>query len=341
MEAPHQKPVRILILAMPETSPGVVYSVYEVLASVGTVWTELTGQPEPGRGIEVLIVAETDKPITTTIGFPLLPHATFAQAGQGDVIIVPDLAIAPTDDPTARWPAARRWLAGQAAGGACMTSICSGSVLLAATGLLDGEDATTHWAFAGLFERCFPAVRLRAERVLCPAGPSHMVVTSGGAAAWSDLVLYLIARFTGRTRAIHAAKIFLLGDHSEGQLPFAAMIRPHHHEDRIIDRCQRFIADNYTRANPVELMIAQSGLAPRTFKRRFKAATGYAPIDYVQVLRIEEAKHLLETSELAINAVATEVGYEDAAFFRRLFHRHAGVTPSRYRQRFQILAARP
>ncbi|MCP4380544.1 MAG: helix-turn-helix domain-containing protein, partial [Hyphomicrobiales bacterium] len=82
----------------------------------------------------------------------------------------------------------------------------------------------------------------------------------------------------------------------------------------------------------------QSGLAERTFKRRFKAATGYAPVDYVQTLRIEEAKQMLERSPEATDSVAHAVGYEDPAFFRRLFKRKTGVTPARYRQRFQTIA---
>jgi transcriptional regulator GlxA family with amidase domain len=85
-------------------------------------------------------------------------------------------------------------------------------------------------------------------------------------------------------------------------------------------------------------MIAHSGLAPRTFKRRFRAATGYAPVEYVQALRLEEAKQVLETTDEPVDAIAATVGYDDPTFFRRLFKRRTGVTPSRYRQRFQSIA---
>jgi transcriptional regulator GlxA family with amidase domain len=332
----NDKPVRFLILALPEASPAVLYGLYEVLASVGVVWTELTGQLEPGRAVEVTVVGEHVGTIPTALGFPVIAECGLIEAGQADVVIVPDLAISKDADPSGLWPAARSWLVAQARGGACMTSVCSGSVLLATSGLLDGKEATTHWAFTDLFRRFFPKVLLHPERVLCPAGDGHMVVTSGGAAAWSDLALYLIARFAGRARAVHAAKVFLLGDHSDGQLPFSTMIRPHHHEDAVIDRCQSWIGENYTVSRPVERMIEHSGLPSRTFKRRFRAATGYTPLDYVQLVRIEEAKQLLETSDLSIDTVSVEIGYEDPAFFRRLFRRHAGITPSRYRQRFRV-----
>src|SRR5690606_14341498 len=98
------------------------------------------------------------------------------------------------------------------------------------------------------------------------------------------------------------------------------------------------IADHYRADNPVARLVAQSGLPERTFKRRFKAATGYTPVEYVQVLRLEEAKQLLETTGEPTDGIAQAVGYEDPAFFRRLFKRHTGVTPARYRQRFQPIA---
>src|SRR5690606_13017428 len=184
----------------------------------------------------------------------------------------------------------------------------------------------------------YPAVRLRPERILCPDGPEHRIITGGGASSWEELALYLIARCCGEAEAVRIAKIFVLGDRSEGQLPFAAMGRPRRHDDAVIGTCQAWIAEHYPVPNPVARMVERSGLSERTFKRRFKAATGYAPVDYVQALRIEEAKQLLETTREPTDAIARQVGYEDPAFFRRLFKRRTGITPARYRQRFQSLA---
>jgi transcriptional regulator GlxA family with amidase domain len=106
----------------------------------------------------------------------------------------------------------------------------------------------------------------------------------------------------------------------------------------VISEIQGWIADNYHRANPVAAMVEQSGLTERTFMRRFRAATGSAPMEYVQTMRIEEAKHLLETRKMPVDQVAIEVGYEDPNFFRRLFKRRVGVTPARYRQKFSKVA---
>ena len=172
-----------------------------------------------------------------------------------------------------------------------------------------------------------------------PAGPDARIITSGGAGTWEDLALYLIRHFCGEPEAVKTAKIFLLGDRSEGQLPYAAMTRPRRHEDGVIADCQVWIAENYTAANPVSRMVARSGLTERTFKRRFRAATGYTPVAYVQTLRIEEAKQQLETGTLPTEEIGASVGYEDPAFFRRLFKRHTGVTPARYRQRVRAVGA--
>lgn len=213
-------------------------------------------------------------------------------------------------------------------------------MMLAEAGLLDGREATTHWSAQATFADCYPRVVLRPERVLVPTGSEHRIVTSGGATSWTELSLYLIARFSGEPEARRIAKVFLFGDRSDGQLPFAAMARPKQHDDGVIADCQEWIAENYAVANPVSRMVARSGLAERTFKRRFARTTGYAPLDYVQSLRIEEAKHMLETTDDAIDDIASGVGYDDPNSFRRLFKRTTSITPNQYRMRFQSVAAR-
>ena len=134
------------------------------------------------------------------------------------------------------------------------------------------------------------------------------------------------------------SKVFLLSGHEDGQLPFKAMNRRIDTSDAVIGECQSWIAENYRADHPVQRMAERSGLNPRTFARRFRAATGYQPIDYVQALRIEEAKQMLETEELGLDEIAGEVGYGDPASFRRLFKRRAGLTPAAYRRKFRGIA---
>jgi len=325
------------LLALPDSTPAALYGLYEVLASVGVVWQALTGEPVACAPLQVRILSEHAQPFTCAGGVPIAPHAALADVDRVDLVIVADLAVSPDDDPRGRWPAAADWLRRQHAAGATICSVCTGAILLADAGLLDGLEATTHWSVAGLFRDYFPAVRLHPERIVLAAGPEQRIVTSGGAASWEDLALYLIARCRGEAEAVRAAKVFVLGDRSEGQLLYAAMSKPRRHEDAVIAAAQTWISDHYAGESPVARMVERSGLGDRTFKRRFKAATGYAPMDYVHRLRIEEAKQLLESTGTATDEIARQVGYRDPTFFRRLFKRNTGVTPGRYRQRFRAI----
>jgi len=211
--------------------------------------------------------------------------------------------------------------------------------LLALTGLLDGEDATTHWGFCDAMAMRFPRVRIRKERVLVPAGEGHRIITAGGASSWYDLLLYLVARFSGAEAARQVAKTYLVQAHNEGQLPYAGLTARRQHGDQMVADAQLWLADNYARANVVGALAARSGLTERAFLNRFRAATGLSPMEYVQILRVEEAKHLLETSDLPLDELAGEVGYLEPASFRRIFRRLVGLSPSEYRRRNLLPAA--
>lgn len=330
-----EKTVKAALVALPETAPAGLYSMLEVFSSVGTVWEELTGQPASKIRIKVDIVTEQDGLQYCGLGVPVKPDATFQTARDYDLVIVPDVHPTEDLDPDGQWPAASDWIRSQFAAGAIVGSTCTGALILAETGLLDGLEATTHWGVVPLFKRRFPQVLLLPKRILVVAGPEQRIITAGGASSWVELALYLIALFCGRPEAVRISKVFLLGDLSQGQLPFASLTRPQAHADAIIDKCQLWIARNYEVANPVERVTEYSGLNARTFKRRFHAATGYKPMEYIQMLRIEEGKYLLETSDMPTDQVGEEVGYEDPTSFRRLFKRLTGVTPACYRRRFQ------
>jgi transcriptional regulator GlxA family with amidase domain len=152
-----------------------------------------------------------------------------------------------------------------------------------------------------------------------------------------DLALYLIARFVGLKEAIEASKVYMLQWHDMGQQPFASLTSLQQTMDAVINRCQEWLAMNYKIQSPVAAMVALSGLPQRSFIRRFTKAAGMTPLNYVQALRLEEAKQILETTDLPIEAIADEVGYEDTSFFGRLFRRETGLTPAHYRLRFGSL----
>lgn len=327
--------ISVCLIAVPEVATGVLNGLYEVLSFVGSGWEMLTGWPPGPRRFVPRIVARDRAPFHNLVGLPISPEHAFADVKRTDIVIVADLAIGRNEDTRGRWPEAAAWLKQQHDQGALICSVCTGSLMLAEAGLLDGEEATCHWAAVDQIRAQYPSVRLRPERVIVSAGADHRVVTSGASASWTDLALYLVSRFCGEDEARRTAKLFLFGDRSGGQLPFAARVRPPQHEDAAVAAAQSWIAENYAAPNPVAGMTRTSGLATRTFKRRFEAATGYAPLDYVQSLRIEEAKQMLETSDMVLDDVGSEVGYTEPAAFRRLFKRTTGITPQQYRQRFR------
>ncbi|NZA26489.1 helix-turn-helix domain-containing protein [Luteimonas sp. SJ-92] len=336
-ESRHDEPVRVAILALPETTPMAVYGLYEVFSAVGWMWERLTGEPVAARRMRPQIVAMSPAPIASAVGTPIQPQAVIAQVPACDIVIATDVELPLAPGAADRWAPAAGWIRSQLEAGAIVCSTCSGSLFLAEAGLLDGRDAASHWSAADLFRDRYPQVRLRPERILCDSGAEGRLITTGGASSWQDLALYLIGRCCGPAEAVRIAKIFLIGDRADGQLPFAAMTRPRQHGDAVISACQAWIAEHYDASNPVARMVQRSGLPERSFKRRFRNATGYTPMGYVQALRIEEAKQMLETGEARIDAIAAAVGYEDPAFFRRLFRRHAGITPARYRQRYRTM----
>jgi len=333
----------IMLLAAPESSASVLYGLYDVLMSVGAVYPDMVAGTPGKELLNVRIISAEGKPFHCLGNIPVEPHTAIGQPVKPDAVIVCDMYTSIYDAPTGRYPLEIAWLKQMHGDGALLASVCSGSLLLAEAGLLDGHEATAHWAYRDMFQRHYPNISFRNESVLCLAAEDDRIVTAGGVSAWHDLAVYLIARFCGYKHAIETAKIFLISGHFEGQSPYSVMTRPMETVDGPMSDCQAWIVDNYASSKPVERMVERSGLNPRTFSRRFRAATGFSPIEYVQAIRIEGAKQMLETDRLSIDEIGASVGYDDPASFRRIFRRNVGHSPAAYRKKFQRIAqiARP
>lgn len=329
--------VAVAIVAVPEATASTVYGLYDLFTSVGRDWDLLT-TGRPGRGkARPFVVGESKQPVRAANGIPIRTDYAFADCPAPDIVCIPDLLLPPEADMAGRYGEAVTWLRTCYESGATLASACSGALLLAEAGLLDGRDATTHWGYCDVLGAKYPQVRLHPSRVLVATGDGQRIITSGGGTSWQDLALFLIARAFGVEEARQLARLHLMEWHSGGQLPFATLASTRQVADRTIARCQEWIADHYGEHTPVATMARLSGLAERSFKRRFTKVTGMSPLEYVHTLRLEEAKQILETTDLPVEAVAEEVGYEDASFFRRLFRRKVGMTPRDYRRRFGAL----
>jgi transcriptional regulator GlxA family with amidase domain len=326
--------MRVSIVATPEAQVTPVSGLYEVLSAFGLLSAL---EPDvPARPFHVEIVAPTVTIMRGASGLPIAADRTLSEVDQTDIAIVPLMMFAEADWKTGRYPEIVDWLQRMYRDGATICSTCTGVLLLAETGLLAGRQTTIHWAFAPTFQRNFPDVNLRLEEVLITAGDPERFVMTGGVSSWHDLALHLITRFVGPRAAQSMARLMLLDWHSQGQAPYVGFLPFLDHGDGLILSLQKWLDTHFSITNPIEEMSQRCGLSTRNLERRFRKATGRSPLDYVQNVRIEAAKSRLLRSDKPLDEIAAEVGYENPAFFRRVFKRNVRITPSAYRRKFVI-----
>lgn len=337
-EARTTRPLKTAIVAIPEASAVGLFSILDVLASVGRDWQMLHGEAPTHAPFAPRLLSLDGLPYTGLNDVEIRPHGMLSDMPHPDIVVIPDLHLDPSKPFPDSYAEIAEWVRSAYGDGALVASVCSGALLLAETGLLNGQEATTHWSYCNVLAQRHPDIQVRPERVLVPAGAGHRLITAGGASSWHDLVLYLIGRVAGVEEARRIAKLYLLQWHAEGQLPYVALTAGRNPDDKVVADSQVWLADNYSTANPVAGMVARSGLGERTFLRRFRAATGMSPREYLQNLRIEEAKFLLETTRSTLDAISADVGYAEPSSFRHAFRKRVGISASAYRRRFMAPA---
>jgi transcriptional regulator GlxA family with amidase domain len=329
------KSVHVSLIAIPEVSASVLFGMHDLMNAFPQMQGIIPGLPEV-TPFAVEVVGESAGELMVAGCTPIRVQRCIGDISRTDIIVVPALVM--TAWQTGRYPALVDWLTRRHADGAILCSACSGIFLIAETGLLDGQRSTVHWSYGPHFRQLFPKVPVHPEQTLTIAGERQQFVSCGASMSWHDLALYLVARHTGEAAARAVAKFYALQWHRHGLLPFITFEPKRDHGDAAILAAQTWLAAHFSVADPVEQVVRQSSLAERTFKRRFTKSTGLAPMAYVQQLRIEEAKRRLETTRDAVDKIGWQVGYEDPAFFRRLFKRVTGLPPGDYRRQFQVPA---
>jgi transcriptional regulator GlxA family with amidase domain len=328
-------PLHVSVVAIPEAAISTLSGIYDVMnAFAFLARTDPAIPATPPFAVEIVGAQRGAIPLAS--GLSVTAHRGIGEIDRTDIVIVPSVLIGDGSWEKGRYPEMTRWLAAMHERGAQLCSACSGLFLLAETGLFDGMPSTVHWGYAEAFRRVFPAVPIHPERALVASGPRAQFITSGASMTWHDLVLYLIARHVGATAAQAVARFFALQWHHDGLTPYMVFEGRRDHGDAVIAAAQDWLATHFSVAAPVEEMIRRSGLPERTFKRRFTNAAGVPPIEYVQRLRVEDAKRRLERTDAPVDEIGWKVGYEDPAFFRRLFKRTTGLSPGVYRRRFQV-----
>jgi len=300
----------------------------EIFACAGSLWGMIMGTPAEPR-FRVRTASVNRRRTRNFVPVSITPTASLEDIGRTDLVIVPTAGM---DLVAARKQNAGvvEWLSRRNRKTA-VAGICTGVSLLAAAKLLDGRPATTHWGMVDRSRELYPRVQWTADRFVTEA---DNVFCGGGVYASIDLSLHLVEHFCGHEVAVQTAKALLLESPRIWQTPYAAMPPRSAHGDEAVERAQKWLVTHCREPVSLDSLAAKLGMSPRNFARRFKAATGEAPLAYLHRLRIDRAKQLLETSSRTVGEVSLDAGYEDIAFFRQLFRRHTGMPPREYRNRF-------
>ena len=213
-----------------------------------------------------------------------------------------------------------------------VTSVCSGSLLLAAAGLLDGHRATSHWSTCDLLGRLGESIEVEADQIFVHDRDRW---TSAGVTAGIDLALALVEDDLGVELAHQIAGwLVVFARRPGGQSQFSAQLRAQAARKPAIAELQRWLPDHLAEDLTVDALARRAAMSPRSFARTFKAETGTTPAAHVEELRVEAARRLLETTDLTVGAVASHVGFRHAETLHRAFVRRVATTPDRYRQHF-------
>ncbi len=327
------RPLEVAILALDNSVATMVTGPMDVFSMTGSLYEMLQGKP-PVHYFTVRIVTPDGKPIHCFNGLPITPHCSI-DACQPDLIIIP--GILNPDETLSSNDVAINWLKRMHEKGCPITAICSGSLLLAATGLLNGKPATTHWAIEKEFRRRFPEVILKPEELITDEAG---LVCSGGYDSFLDVSIYMIDKFLGSTVALQCSKIFLRSPVRHSQAPYAIFSGSRDHGDDQILQIQERLEKQFRDAFDFTELAREYGMSRRTLERHFKKATGITPLAYLQRVRVESAKELLESGNASFDEISYQVGYMDNSFFRKLFIKCTSLRPREYRNMFAMHSPR-
>lgn len=223
------------------------------------------------------------------------------------------------------------WVTEQYKLGAEVASLCTGAFLLAAAGILNGKQCSTHWQAADVFRQMFPDLNLKTEKIITD---EQGVYTTGGALSSMNLILHLVEKYYDRQTAIFCAKFFEIDLDRNSQSPFTIFTGQKNHEDEEIKAVQTYMENNLSEKINMKDLAAEFSIDRRNFDRRFKKATMNTPAEYLQRIKIEAAKKSLETTRKNVNEVMYDIGYNDTKAFRLLFKKITGLSPLDYRNKY-------
>ncbi|MDM0072602.1 helix-turn-helix domain-containing protein [Variovorax sp. J31P207] len=283
-------------------------------------------------------VSLTGEPVAASNGLQLQTHKVGARE-HFDLVFIPSLHYAghsKFDQLLKDQSAVCAWLTSQWRRGAWLAANCTGTFILAQTGLLDGRIATTTWWLERQFRTRFPRVDLQLRPVLTEV---DRLLCAGASASYLLQAVRVVERFSGPAIASQCAKSMLIDVSQTTQTPYLPLLADISHTDAVVHRAQHWLQSNMARPVRISELAAELAVSERTLVRRFGAVLDQSPLTYLQHLRIDSARALLEASDLGVDQIASQVGYNDPSSFSRLFRERMGLSPGAYRSRYQSMGA--
>ncbi len=320
---------KVTILALRNAIATSVTGPFDVFSQTGVMWNFVNEIPTR-KCFEVEVVTIDGRPVRCLSNILIQPRRSIMEVRNPDLILI--ASIANIDQVITKNPETVDWLMYHHRRGAHVAGVCTGAFLLAETGLLDGKTATTHWGFARDFQRRYPKINLKADRLITDEGD---LFCSGGPSSGADLAFYLVNKYMGREVSLQCSKAMAHDFVRRVQAPYSVFQLQKNHGDDTILGVQKYLERNFHKPVSNPSMAAKFGMSLRAFERRFKKATGDTPLVYLRRVRIDAAKRLLETSSLGFTEITFRVGYEDVSSFRRVFIKNVGLRPKEYQQKFR------
>jgi transcriptional regulator GlxA family with amidase domain len=322
--------MKVAILNFEGAVASSVAGPYDMLAKLPSISQSLNVKSKTFFEVDIV---NTDN-LVAKQPFNMVGNVTMSNRKAYDLVFIPAMNFLCIEQTLQQEAAMIKWIRKQYDGGADIASMCLGAFALASTGLMDGKRATTHWMGAAYFKQLFPDVKLEDEKIIVDEG---RIYSSGAAFAFTSLIIYLIEKFCGREMAFAASKVFLIQVHDSSQHSFSIFNLQRNHEDYDIGRVQDYIEKNYDELLTINGLAEKFNMSPRTFIRKFTAITGNTPLEYIQRVRVEGAKRLLEKGKLTVEQVCLKSGYGDFGFFRNIFKRLTGLTPQEYKRKYGLM----
>lgn len=321
------KALRIAVLAYSGCMPTQLFGIADVLRIASDIDVGLGAKRR--MRLDVDLIGLTGRKVTVAGGLAL---EVKRPVGRYDMLIVPGMETRQQSD----WSGKLALLSPEVsfirksfARGSTVASVCVGAFLLGEAGLLNGRKVTTAWLFAGDLAARYPAAKLNSDAILEEDGA---VITSAAVSSAFDLAIYLVKRYLGAEVATATAAVTLLPTQRTSQSPYVDSDLLERRLPTFSENLRQWFLTRLTDSYDLEKVAQAFHVGSRTLMRRVKAETGKSPLSLLQEARVEKSKHLLRSTNWPIVRIIEAVGYSDTASFARLFTKHVGETPAKYRQ---------